>query len=55
MLFKSYGTFAKKHVFHFYMPNFFRINGLKTGQNMKKHKMIFKMLYAEPKLNLNLN
>ena len=44
MLFKSYGTFAKKDTFiHLYMPHFFFITGLKTGQNMAKHKMIFKM------------
>ena len=47
----------KKHVFHFYMPNIFGIgiNGLKTGQNMKKHND-FKMLYrAKIKLKLKLN
>ena len=53
---KVMALLLKKHVFHFYMPNFFHINGLKAGQNMKKHKMIFKMLYwAKIKFKFKLN
>ena len=38
---KVMALLLKKHVFHFYMPNFFFITGLKTGNKMKKHKMIY--------------
>ena len=51
---KVMALLLKKHVFHFYMPNFFFITGLKTRQNMKKHKMIFKWanLWAQSEFNL---
>ena len=42
----------KKQVFHFYMPNFFRINELKAGQNMKKHKMIYELNMYESYFDL---